>query len=86
MVTVNELRMMQLCLQKASQVNRDVRSHTWNLCSVKHKTKIFMEKDTKPAWPTSHEEKHIQGNHDLICIGTLPTPHAKLFLINKEDK
>lgn len=81
---MNRERCSSVCRRQAKPIDRDVRPHTWNFGSVKHETKIFMEMETKPAWPTSHEEKHIQGNHDLICIGTLPTPHCKRK-VNKQS-
>lgn len=65
-----------VCRRQVKKTDRDVTPYTWNFCYVKHKTKIVMEKEAKPTWPTSHEEKHIQGNHDL-CIWSLPIPHYK---------
>lgn len=74
---MNWERCSPVCRRQAEQIDRDMRPHTPNLCNVKNKPKISMEKETMPARPKSHEEKHIQGNHDLICIGSLFTPHCK---------
>lgn len=72
-----------LCRRQAKQIDREVRPHTWNLCN---ETKIFMEKDTKPAWPTSHEEVYSRQPWSHLYRYSSDSSLQELFLIKKEDK